>query len=45
MPGVEMAKDLDAGMQMAYEKLPAESRVMILPDDGTLLPRPAAEKA
>jgi len=39
--GMEKAVSLDCALKMAYEKLPATARSVIIPDGGTLLPVPA----
>ena len=36
--GMEKAPDLDAALGMAYEKLPAQPRTVVIPDGGTVLP-------
>ncbi len=36
--GMEKAADLDAALRMAYEKLPANPRTVVIPDGGTVLP-------
>lgn len=36
--GMEKAADLDAALIMAYDKLPAGPRTVIIPDGGTVLP-------
>jgi nickel-dependent lactate racemase len=36
--GMEKAEDLDAALRMAYEKLPARPRTVVIPDGGTVLP-------
>jgi nickel-dependent lactate racemase len=36
--GMEKAADLDQALQMAYERLPADARTVIIPDGGTVLP-------
>jgi len=38
--GMEKAVSLDCALKMAYEKLPATARSVIIPDGGTLLPVP-----
>lgn len=45
--GMEKAADLDAALKMAYEKLPAGPRTVIIPDGGTVLPvlKPSATEA
>jgi len=36
--GMEKAEDLDAALEMAYDKLPANPRTVVIPDGGMLLP-------
>jgi nickel-dependent lactate racemase len=36
--GMEKAADLDQALQMAYERLPADADVVVIPDGGTVLP-------
>lgn len=36
--GMEKAADLDQALQMAYERLPADPEVVVIPDGGTVLP-------
>lgn len=36
--GMEKAADLDAALQMAYEQLPADAEVVVIPDGGSILP-------
>lgn len=36
--GMEKADDLDQALQMAYERLPADAEVVVIPDGGTVLP-------
>lgn len=36
--GMEKAADLDAALKMAYDKLPAAPKTVIIPDGGTVLP-------
>lgn len=36
--GMEKADNLDAALQMAYEKLPANPHTVVIPDGGTVLP-------
>jgi nickel-dependent lactate racemase len=36
--GMEKAEDLDAALRMAYERLPANPRTVIIPDGGSVLP-------
>ncbi len=36
--GMEKAADLDAALRMAYERLPASPRTVVIPDGGTVLP-------
>jgi nickel-dependent lactate racemase len=36
--GMEKAETLDAALKMAYEKLPATARTVVIPDGGTVLP-------
>ncbi|HKI52183.1 MAG TPA: nickel-dependent lactate racemase [Geothermobacteraceae bacterium] len=36
--GMEKAANLDAALQMAYEKLPDKPRTVVIPDGGTVLP-------
>ena len=36
--GMEKAADLDEALRMAYERLPADAKVVIIPDGGTVLP-------
>jgi nickel-dependent lactate racemase len=36
--GMEKAADLDQALQMAYERLPADPEVVVIPDGGTILP-------
>lgn len=36
--GMEKASDLDEALRMAYERLPADAGVVIIPDGGTVLP-------
>jgi nickel-dependent lactate racemase len=36
--GMEKANSLDEAVQMAYKQLPAEPRVVVIPDGGTILP-------
>ncbi len=36
--GMEKAADLDAALKMAYDRLPAQPRTVIIPDGGTVLP-------
>ncbi len=36
--GMEKAADLDSALRMAYEKLPAHTRTVVIPDGGTVLP-------
>jgi nickel-dependent lactate racemase len=35
---MEKAADLDQALQMAYERLPADAEVVVIPDGGTVLP-------
>jgi len=39
--GMEKAADLDAALRMAYERLPAAPRTVVIPDGGTVLPVPS----
>ena len=41
--GMEKAADLDAALRMAYEKLPPNPSVVVIPDGGTVLPIVRAE--
>jgi nickel-dependent lactate racemase len=36
--GMEKAADLDEALRMAYERLPADAELVIIPDGGTVLP-------
>jgi nickel-dependent lactate racemase len=36
--GMEKAADLDRALQMAYERLPADPEVVVIPEGGTILP-------
>jgi nickel-dependent lactate racemase len=36
--GMEKAADLDEALRMAYERLPADAEVVVIPDGGTVLP-------
>jgi nickel-dependent lactate racemase len=36
--GMEKAVDLDEAVRMAYERLPADAAVVVIPDGGTVLP-------
>ena len=36
--GMEKAEDLDAALRMAYERLPDNPDIVVIPDGGTLLP-------
>ena len=36
--GMEKAADLDEALRMAYERLPTDAEVVIIPDGGTILP-------
>jgi nickel-dependent lactate racemase len=36
--GMEKAADLDQALQMAYERLPADPEIVVIPDGGTVLP-------
>ncbi|MBE0501971.1 MAG: nickel-dependent lactate racemase [Desulfuromonadales bacterium] len=36
--GMEKAQTLDAALEMAYEKLPAAARTVVIPDGGAILP-------
>jgi nickel-dependent lactate racemase len=38
--GMEKAVDLDQALQMAYERLPADPEIVVIPDGGTILPLP-----
>ena len=35
---MEKAADLDQALEMAYERLPANPRTVVIPDGGTILP-------
>lgn len=36
--GMEKAADLDQALRMAYERLPADAEIVVIPDGGTVLP-------
>jgi nickel-dependent lactate racemase len=36
--GMEKADDLDQALRMAYERLPADPEIVVIPDGGTVLP-------
>jgi len=36
--GMEKAADLDEALRMAYERLPADPEIVVIPDGGTVLP-------
>ncbi len=36
--GMEKAADLDEALRMAYERLPADAEIVVIPDGGTVLP-------
>ena len=36
--GMEKAESLDEALQMAYQQLPENPRIVVIPDGGTILP-------